>query len=211
MSPVDVSTATLGVLVDTKRLEDLPLNGRDVLALTALNPGVTSVVLRETPSIDQQDISVNGQRGASTNVMLDGAAMFFAHRGGGLAQPPPDAVQEVKIVTSGQSAEFKRGSSAVSLITRGGTNEFHGSLWDYFRNDTLDARSFFASQVSRLRYNQFGGQPAGLSSVVKHSSFLRFKGCRIILRALFHRPSRLLRKSAAAIYPGRWAPALSIR
>jgi hypothetical protein len=184
MSPVDVSTATLGVLVDTKRLEDLPLNGRDVLALTALNPGVTSVVLRETPSIDQQDISVNGQRGASTNVMLDGAAMFFAHRGGGLAQPPPDAVQEVKIVTSGQSAEFKRGSSAVSLITRGGTNEFHGSLWDYFRNDTLDARSFFASQVSRLRYNQFGGAAGGPIVRSKAFFFFAFQGLQNYTQSL---------------------------
>jgi hypothetical protein len=160
-SPVNVTSSSLDTLVDGKRLVDLPLNGRNILSLTQLSPGVTRTTLVIGPSSDQQRINVNGNRSYSTNVMLDGSSMANAHRGQSLMQPPPEALQEVKIITSGITAEHGRGSAIISVVTKGGTNEFHGSLWEFFRNDALDARSFFAQAVPKLRFNQYGGTLGG--------------------------------------------------
>lgn len=161
LAPVDTQTGILATVVDRKRIEDLPLNGRNILALAALTPGVTRVATANGPSFGQQSINVNGNRADATNVMLDGAPMYYAHRGAAMIQPPPDAVQETKITTNGVEAEFKRGAAAITTVTRGGTNEFHGSAWNYLRNDAFDARSFFAARVSKLRYNQFGAAVGG--------------------------------------------------
>jgi len=161
LSPVNVTTGTLGTLVDRRRLIDLPLNGRNVLSLAALTPGVNRVSTTDAPSNDQQRINVNGARSYNTNVQLDGASMYHAHRGQALIEPPPDAVQEVQVITNGVSAEFGRGSSVISAVTKNGTNRFHGSAWEFFRNNALDARSFFSTRVPKLRYNQFGATLGG--------------------------------------------------
>jgi hypothetical protein len=176
LPPVDTQTGMLGTLVDARRLEDLPLNGRNILSLAALTPGVTRVSVTGNPSFGQQSINVNGNRAHSTNVMLDGASMYYAHRGAAIMQPPPDAVQEVKIVTNGVPAEFKRGSAAITAVTRAGTNEYHGSVWEYLRNDAFDARSFFASRVSKLRFNQFGAAGGGPIKRNKAFFFAAFQG-----------------------------------
>jgi carboxypeptidase family protein/TonB-dependent receptor-like protein len=176
--PVDTQTGTLGTLVDTKRLDDLPLQGRNILSLAALTPGVTRASVTNSPSSGQQSINVDGNRASATNITLDGASMYYAHRGAALVQPPPDAVQEVRIITNGEGADFKRGSAAITVITRNGTNEFHGALWDYFRNDALNARSFFAAKVSKLRYNQFGGAAGGPIKRNKAFFFGSYQGFR---------------------------------
>ncbi|MBI1897228.1 MAG: TonB-dependent receptor [Acidobacteria bacterium] len=178
LPPVDTQTGTLATLVDERRVVDLPLNGRNVLSLAALTPGISRVAAPIGPSFGQQSISVNGNRGNATNIMLDGASMYYAHRGAGTTQPPPDAVQEVKIATNGVEAEFKRGAAAITTITRGGTNAFHGSLWNYLRNDALDARSFFAPRVSKLRYNQFGAAGGGPIRRNKAFFFASYQGLR---------------------------------
>jgi len=178
LAPVDTQTGTLGTLVDEKRVVDLPLNGRNILSLAALTPGINRVSIANGPSSGQQSINVNGNRTDATNVMLDGASMYYAHRGAATTQPPPDAVQEVKIATNGIEAEFKRGAAAITTITRSGTNEFHGSLWNYFRNDAFDARSFFAARVSKLRYNQFGAAGGGPIRRNKAFFFASYQGLR---------------------------------
>ncbi|MBC8164381.1 MAG: TonB-dependent receptor, partial [Bryobacteraceae bacterium] len=161
LSPVNVTTGTLGTLIDTRRIVDLPLNGRNILSLAALTPGVNRVSTTDAPSNDQQRINVNGARSYNTNVQLDGASMYHAHRGQSLIQPPPDAIQEVQVITNGVSAEYGRGSSVISAVTRSGTNAFHGSAWEFLRNDAFDARSFFTSTVPKLRYHQFGSTFGG--------------------------------------------------
>jgi hypothetical protein len=166
----------------------LPMQGRNILSLAALTPGVTRASVAGGPSSSQQSINVDGNRTSATNVMLDGASMYYAHRGAAMVQPPPDAVEEVKIITNGVGADFKRGSAAISVVTRGGTNEFHGSLWDYFRNDDLNARSFFAANVSKLRYNQFGGAGGGPIKRNKVFFFGSYQG--------FRNPSDVLSSSA---------------
>jgi outer membrane receptor protein involved in Fe transport len=177
VSPVNVTTAALDITVDSKRLVDLPLNGRNLLSLASLTPGITRTSTGDSPS-SQQSVNVNGNRISATNVLLDGASMYHGHRGASVFQPPPDAVQEVKIITSGIGAEYGRGAAVISSVTKGGTNEFHGSLWDYLRNDILDARSFFASSVPKLRYNQFGGTLGGPVRRNKAFFFFTYQGLR---------------------------------
>lgn len=171
LPPVNVTTATLDTMIDDKRLVDLPMNGRNMLSLAALTPGVTRDALVNGPSSDQQHINVNGGRGSATNVVLDGSPMYYGHRGQTLNGPPPDSLEEVKVITSGVAAEFGRGFSVISAVTKSGTNAFHGTLWDYFRNDYFDARSFFSANVPKLRYNQYGGTVGG---PIRHNKIFFF-------------------------------------
>ena len=177
VTPVNTASGTLDVTVDSKRLIDLPLNGRNILSLASLTPGVTRTSTGSDPA-SQQSININGNRISATNVLLDGASMYHAHRGASVFQPPPDAVQEIKIISGGIGAEYGRGAAVISSVTKAGTNEFHGSLWNYFRNDKLDARSFFAASVPKLRYNQFGGGLGGPVRRNKAFFFFTYQGLR---------------------------------
>ncbi|HWB86281.1 MAG TPA: TonB-dependent receptor [Bryobacteraceae bacterium] len=176
---VDTHSATLGTLVDGKRITDLPLNGRNVLSLAALVPGVSRTSLANTVSSGQQAINVNGNRSYSTNMQLDGGSMYYAHRGQGLIMPPPDAVEEMKIVTAGVTAEYGRGTAVISLITKSGTNELHGSAWEYLRNDDFDARNPSNLTKSKLRYNQFGSTIGGPILKNRFFFFGSYQGLRI--------------------------------
>ena len=171
ISAVNTTSSTLDILVDSKRILDLPLNGRNVITLASLNPGVTRVSTGSNAD-SQQSVNTNGNRISATNVLLDGASMYHAHRGAATFLPPPDAVEEVKIITSGIGAEYGRGAAVLSSITKGGNNEFHGSAWDYLRNNAMDARSFFAKSAPVLRYNQPGGTIGG--PVQKNKAFFFF-------------------------------------
>ncbi len=177
---VDTRTATVGTLVDDRRIVDLPLNGRNILSFASLIPGVTrsAVTGGADVSFSQQRINVNGSRAYSTNAQLDGASMFYAHRGQTMNMPPPDSVQEIKVISSGVTAEYGRGMAVISAVTKSGTNQMHGSAWNYFRNDKLDARRFFDRSKAKLRYNQFGATIGG--PILKNRLFYfgSFQGVR---------------------------------
>jgi len=177
---VDTRNSTVGNLVDDKRIVDLPLNGRNVLSFASIIPGVTrtSITGANDVSFSQQRININGNRAYSTNIQLDGGSMFYAHRGQSLNMPPPDAVEEIKVVSAGVTAEYGRGTAVISALTKSGTNEMHGSLWNYFRNDALDARRSSDLSKAKLRYNQFGGTIGG--PIVKNRLFYfgSFQGIR---------------------------------
>jgi len=153
---VDTRSALYGMLIDDRRVRDLPLNGRNALDLVRLIPGVNEVSTTIRPTFGQQTMRVNGGRQTSVNILLDGGSLAYFHRGQGLGLPPPDALQEFKVATVGTPAEYGRGAAVVSGVTRSGTNEFHGSAWEFLRNDAMDARSFFAGNVPKLRFHQFG-------------------------------------------------------
>ena len=176
---VDTRSSTIGMLVDDRRITDLPLNGRNVLDLAALVPGVQSVSTTVRPSFGQQTLRMNGGRHFSVNFLMDGGSINYFHRGQGLGLPPPDAIQEFKLITTGVTAEYGRGFGVMSAVTKSGTNQFHGSAWEFLRNDSMDARRFFAATVPKLRFNQFGGTFGG--PVVKDKSFFfySYQGQRI--------------------------------
>ena len=176
---VDTRSGTVGALIDEKRIVDLPLSGRNLVNTFNLAPGVTNIASANNVSYNQQRVNINGNRIFSTNMQLDGGSMYYAHRGQGLLMPPPDAVEEIKVISAGMTAEYGRGTVVMSAVTKSGTNEFHGSLWDYFRNDNMDARKFFDLGKAKLRYNQFGGTIGG--PILKNRLFFfgAYQGLRV--------------------------------
>ena len=176
---VDTRSSMYGMLVDDRRVRDLPLNGRNPVDLVRLLPGVNNVGSTIRPAFGQQQIQVNGGRYWGANFLLDGGSVNYFHRGSGLELPPPDALQEFRVVTVGTPAEYGRGAVTLSAVTRNGTNQFHGSAWEFLRNDDFDARSFFSSSVPKLRFNQFGFTNGGPVRRNKHFFFLSYQGLRI--------------------------------
>jgi hypothetical protein len=176
---VDTRSSMYGMLVDDRRVRDLPLNGRNAVDLVRLLPGVNNVSSTIRPAFGQQQIEVNGGRSWASNFLLDGGSVNYFHRGAGLELPPPDALQEFRLVTVGTPAEYGRGSATLSAVTRSGTNQFHGSAWEFLRNDDFDARSFFSNSVPKLRFNQFGFTGGGPVRKDKHFFFLSYQGLRI--------------------------------
>ncbi|MBL8212618.1 MAG: TonB-dependent receptor [Bryobacterales bacterium] len=168
-SQVDTQTATIGAVVDQRRIRELPLNGRDATQLIGLLPGIVGTTdtsgLRQGGSgrgIVQPGFSSNGARSNMINYSLDGAFHNDTYTNVALAMPNPDALQEFRVQTNNFSAEFGRGAGAVvNAVTRSGTNQLHGSLFEFHRNNALNARNFFASTDDGLKRHQFGGTIGG--------------------------------------------------
>ena len=179
VTQVDTRTSSVGMLVDDRRVRDLPLNGRNIVDLAQMVPGVTDVGTTIRPSFGQQAIRMNGMRATTVNFLLDGSPMNYFHRGAGLELPPPDAIQEFRLVSTGVGAEYGRGAGVLSSVIRSGSNDFHGSAWEFLRNDDFDARSFFSGNVPKLRFNQFGGTGGGRIRRDKTFFFASYQGLRI--------------------------------
>jgi hypothetical protein len=169
-SLVDTQTATLKEVIDQRRIQELPLNGRDPTQLILLLPGVYGTTadtsgLRQgssAPSIVQPGISANGGRGNMVDYVLDGAPHNDTYTNVALAFPNPDALQEFSVQTNNFSAEFGRNAGAiVNAVTRSGTNTVHGSLFEFLRNSDTNARNFFFTTTDGLKRNQFGGTLGG--------------------------------------------------
>src|SRR5436305_9802418 len=173
------------MMSDNRKVEELPLNGRDFAQLARLNPGVATSGGgggQQGGEGGVSGFSSNGLRSTSNNFMVDGVDNndYF---GGAAAQIPSiDSIQEFEVQTNTFAAENGRNSgSVVNLVTKSGTNQVHGSLYEFFRNDVLDARNFFNDErlpKSALRLNQFGGTFGG--PIVKNKTFyfLNYEGFR---------------------------------
>jgi hypothetical protein len=158
---VNTTSGEVARVIDQQQVQNLALNGRNYIQLISLVPGVALLnddQLELTTSLATGNQSVNGNRGQTNNVTIDGG--FNLQSGSNASQINNlgiDYIQEVKIQTSNFSAEYGRNSGAqVSLVTRSGGNDFHGSAFEFIRNDVLDARSFFAPVRPTLRFNNFG-------------------------------------------------------
>jgi hypothetical protein len=164
----------LGQVVNLMQVRDLPLQGvgRNPLSLASLVPGV----------FDQQGAafaSIGGGRAAASTILLDGVGNTHMNA---IHTPSVDAVQEFKVLTHAFSAEYGRmGGGVVSLSIKSGTNQFHGNLFEFFRNDVLNARDFFSLPGSRkpaLRYNEFGGTLGGPVLKNRLFFFTSYQGVR---------------------------------
>jgi hypothetical protein len=172
---IETANATLGVVVDEKMIVELPLNGRNFSQLGTLLPGVVAppgalggASGDATPGgfgAATAGFNVNGQRNQSNNFLLDGTSNNDTFNTGFVLRPPPDAIQEFKILTHSYSAEYGRNSgSVVNVVTKAGSNELHGGAWEFNRSDALQARNFFALSTQpkpNLKQNQFGGSLGG--------------------------------------------------
>src|SRR5580692_4809637 len=182
-SLIEPTVTSMGKVVEQSELEDLPLNGRDFSQLGLLQPGVVPL----TPGIAEaggslragQAYAVNGQRPESNNFLIDGANNFNGVDGGFVLKPPVDAITEFRILTHNASAEFGQSlGSTTNIITRSGTNQLHGTLWEFLRNDALDANNYFAQTKEPLKQNQFGAAAGGPIRKDKTFFFAYFEGFR---------------------------------
>ena len=181
---IETTSNELGGVLTSKRCQDLPINGRDYTKLIFLNPGVAGSPDQITDSPGSfGEFSMNGARGRSNNYLLDGTDMNDGYRndpainqGGVFAVPsailPIGAVAEMKVLSNFQPEYGRNAGAVVNIVTKSGTNAFHGELFEYFRNNALDARNYFNTgdeQRAPFHNNQFGGSLGG--PIVKDKTF----------------------------------------
>ncbi len=178
-------SSKLGEIIDNRKVEDLPLNGRDFAQLARLNPGVAvsgGGGGQQGGEGNVSGFSSNGQRSTSNNFLVDGVDNNNYFAGEAAQLPSVDSIQEFEVQTNTFAAEYGRNSgSVVNLVTKSGTNQLHGSAYEFFRNDVLDARNFFNKErfpKSGLRLNQFGGTLGGPILKNKTFFFLNYEGFR---------------------------------
>src|SRR6202453_2686695 len=180
---IEPTVTSMGKVVEQRELEDLPLNGRNFSQLGLLQPGVVPL----TPGIaeaggslrDGQAYAVNGQRPESNNFLIDGANNVNGVDGGFVLKPPIDAISEFRIITHSANAEFGNAlGSTTNIITRSGANQFHGTLWEFLRNDDLEANNYFALTKEPLKQNQFGAAAGGPIKKDKTFVFGFYEGFR---------------------------------
>jgi hypothetical protein len=177
---LDAGTGAVGGVVTPEKVEDLPMLGRNSNALVTLVPGVRAT--RQTtvnPVLEShyQFFSINGSRPNQSQFMLDGGNNTNLTFNGPEYSPQVEEVQEFRIQTSNFSAEFANsGGGVINVVSKSGTNQVHGSLFEYFRSDVLAANDFFSNRSGKarpmLRYNQFGGTVGG--PIIKNRTFFYF-------------------------------------
>ncbi len=169
---IQTSDATLGQVITSQQVADLPLNGRDFVQLATLMPGVAQETNPNSffnggPSSEASargsfSLSVGGSRANSTDWLLDGNDNNELTSGAISILSSIDSIQEFKVLTYNYSAEWgTRGGPTVLVTTKSGSNQFHGSVFEFIRNTDLDARSFFAASTEKFNLNQFGGSLGG--------------------------------------------------
>ncbi len=186
-------SSSLGDVVQGKQIEDLPLNGRDYTQLASLTAGVVKVTESgngvtggaETATNGNAGgaFAVNGTRGLLNNFLLDGIDNNSNDNGGNVLKTNVDAIAEFKVQTSNYSAEFGRsGGAVINATIKNGTNQFHGTLFEFLRNSALDAKDYFELPTSKkapFRQNQFGFTFGGPAIHDKLFFFTDYQGTRI--------------------------------
>ncbi len=170
--PVVTSSSSVSQVVDSKRIEQLPLNGRNVLQLVSLIPGVINAGNGGQMGATQATFSTSGGRNIDMNFTLDGGYNMNSFYSIANEYPNPDALQEFTTTTRNYTAAFGRGTSSVAAVTKSGTNAFHGSAFEFLRNTQLDGRYFFSAHRADFKRNQYGGTIGG--PIVKNKLFFFF-------------------------------------
>ncbi|HEU5337303.1 MAG TPA: carboxypeptidase-like regulatory domain-containing protein, partial [Terriglobales bacterium] len=179
---VDTTSTQLGAVVNDRSMTSLPLNSRDTYQFLQLQPGVQSQM--GNPLIYGSDqagaVSVNGGRGRANNFSVNGGDANDAFVNLPTVQPSPDSIQEFRVLTNTFDAEYGRNSgSVVNVVTKSGTNRYHGDVYEFFRNKVLNARNYFESSTPQFQQNQFGATFGG--PIVKDRTFFftSYEGRRI--------------------------------
>ncbi len=177
---VETQSATVGATVTGSAIFELPLNGRNALDLLATQPGITE---GNPDSRAVGNYSIGGGRTDSVTYLLDGGLNNSLIDNGIVANPNPDAIAEFRVLENNYGAEYGRSAGGVvSIVTKSGTNQFHGTAYDYLRNDALNANTYFNNQqgLARavLKRNQFGGTIGGPIKRDKLFFFFAYQGQR---------------------------------
>ena len=182
---VETSNPSLGQVINAQQVAQLPLNGRDFVQLATLTPGATAetnpnsfftaAASSEVAARGSFSLSVGGSRPNSTDWILDGVDNNELTAGGIGTFSSIDDIQEFKVLTYNYSAQYgTRAGPTVLVNTKSGSNDFHGSLFEFFRNTSLDAKSFFATTPEKFNLNQFGGSIGG--PIRKNKTFFFLDG-----------------------------------
>ena len=178
---IQTEDAETGQVVNRRFINDLPLIDRNIVALTSLAPGVTSMDDQCGANCTGTNFVSNGSRGATADILMDGASVTNSEPNGGITQatyvPSPEAVEEFKLQQTNFSAEYGfSGASVVNVVTRSGSNKFHGSGYEFFRDDSLDANDWFANRAGQpippLRRHNYGFTIGG--PIKKNKTFFFF-------------------------------------
>jgi hypothetical protein len=164
LGQLEAESSSVGAIINTSQVRDLPMPNRNVFNLLTLVAGVSSG--GAATGINPSQLSMNGSRTLNSEFTVDGVSVVSGSTGGVQRVPSTEAVREFRVLTSGYTAEYGRTSGGfVSIITDSGTNTLHGSLYEYFRNEKLNANDYFRNlrAQNRLvdRFNQFGGKLGG--------------------------------------------------
>jgi hypothetical protein len=189
---VQTESSALGDVIESRQITDLPLNGRDYTQLATLTTGVVKITengggINGATSASNGNaggaFAVNGTRGNLNNFLLDGVDNNSNDNAGNVLRTNVDAIQEFKVQTSNYSAEFGRsGGAVINATIKSGTNQFHGTLFEFLRNSALDARGFFESPdqpKAPYKQNQFGGTLGGPIKRNRLFFFADYQGTRV--------------------------------
>lgn len=178
---IQTEDAETGQVVNRRFINNLPLIDRNVIALTSLAPGVTEMDDQCDAGCTGTNFVSNGSRGSTADILSDGASVTNSEPNGGITAatyvPSPEAIEEFKVEQTNFSAEYGfSGASVVNMITRSGTNKFHGSAYDFVRDGSLDANNWFANRagdpIPALRRNNYGFTIGG--PIIKNKTFFFF-------------------------------------
>jgi hypothetical protein len=182
---VDTTSTQLGAVINNRSVNELPLNTRDTYQFLQLQPGVQAQLGNGNGSLfygsqDTGSVSVNGGRTRANNFSVNGGDANDQFVNLPTVQPSPDSVDEFRVITNTFDAEYGRNSgSVVNVITKSGTNNFHGDLFEYFRNTVLDAQGYFNTTRPQWNQNQYGGTFGGPIKKDSTFFFLSYEGRRI--------------------------------
>ena len=181
---VDTTSTQLGAVINDRSVNELPLNTRDTYQFLQLQPGVQAQLGSSGSLFAGSDnagsVSVNGGRTRANNFSVNGGDANDQFVNTPTIQPTPDAVEEFRVITNTFDAEYGRNSgSVVNVITKSGSNAFHGNVYEYFRNTILDARGYPDTTKPQLNQNQFGGTFGGPIKKDRTFFFLSYEGRRI--------------------------------
>jgi hypothetical protein len=183
---LETEASSLGTIETERRISELPLNGRNFIQLAYLGPGanggetgsnVSGGVFENERA--NEAISVNGLRVSNNNFLLNGVDNNEFGLGGVVVLPPPDAIQEFRTEENSMSAEFGRGGAAVNVVLKSGANQVHGGLYEFIRNDKLDAVNYFNQGKQPFKRNQFGAFLGGPIQKNKTFFFGDYQGSRL--------------------------------
>src|SRR4029077_3804409 len=171
---VETQNTQMGEVINSRKITAVPLNGRDFTDLLSLQPGVVpsqyaaqSAGLNDrtvsgSNSLNAGNQSINGQREAANGFMINGANADEGKNNGTAVIPNLDSIEEFRIITNNFDAEYGNYSGGqINVVTKSGTNSYHGSAFEFLRNTAFDARNFFDSSVGKFIQNQFGGTLGG--------------------------------------------------
>jgi hypothetical protein len=173
--------ASVGNVVAEAGVVNLPLNGRDYLQLATLVPGMSSSSLNTIfYTLPENILYFNGMRASAINYVIDGSDVMEQWTSGSPFTPPPDAIQEFKVETNSMSAEYGNGGSVINAVLKSGTNKYHGDVYEFLRNNALNARNTFSPTVPATKQNQFGFTLGGPIKKDKLFFFGDYQGTRVV-------------------------------